>query len=395
MFNAVFLPLLLLVLAAVPAALVAYGIDPAWAQYPHGVELILLSRRLQWPLTALTLLLCVALIGLVISGKRRAWWLIGLAPILTLLGHRFAMNSGNAFLVNANPVFVAADQASFMADDEWVVGLIDQSGAVAFPYASLYPRPLVVRNDQAEPMILMWSPFANCATAFRIDRSIRTNELEVVSMPANALLAYNSRIGQFINGVTGTTPDGRRPAGFGSPIPTIKTTWGRWLAAHPGTTVMAPPQGGEAPRRAVLPYFPMPRDSVNLPPQTTIALIRGPTPVAIADSDLGAGPVNFSEPPIVAVRDPVTGTVTAYDRHIDEDLIPIFSARTFRKFTQATMTDSDSGSAWTAGGRAIDGPSKGKKLQPVEIEDGVYYSVARFWYGNLPLTAPLPPKPAS
>jgi hypothetical protein len=158
---------------------------------------------------------------------------------------------------------------------------------------------------------------------------------------------------------------------------------------------MAAPQGGEAPRRAVLPYFPMPRDSVNLPPQTTIALIRGPTPVAIADSDLGAGPVNFSEPPIVAVRDPVTGTVTAYDRHIDEDLIPIFSARTFRKFTQATMTDSDSGSAWTAGGRAIDGPSKGKKLQPVEIEDGVYYSVARFWYGNLPLTAPLPPKPAS
>ena len=50
---------------------------------------------------------------------------------------------------------------------------------------------------------------------------------------------------------------------------------------------------------------------------------------------------------------------------------------------------------FVAGGRAIDGPSKGKKLQPVEIEDGVYYSVARFWYGNLPLTAPLPPKPAS
>jgi hypothetical protein len=391
----VFLPLLLLVLAAVPAAVVAYGIDPAWAQYRHGIELILLSRRLQWPLIALTLLLCVALIGLVISGKRRAWWLVGLAPILTLLGHRFAMNPANAFLINAKPVFVAADQASFMSNDEWVVGLIDQSGAVAFPYASLYSRPLVVRNDQAEPMILMWSPFANCATAFRIDRSIRSNELEVVSMPANALLAYNSRMGQFINGVTGATPDGRRPSGFGSPIPTIKTTWGRWLAAHPGTTVMAAPQGGEAPRRAVLPYFPMPRDSVNLPPQTTIALLRSPTPVAIADWDVGAGPVNFPDPPIVVVRDPMTGTVMAFDRHIDEDLIPTFSARTFRKLPQAMMTDSDSGSAWTAGGRAIGGPSKGKKLQPVEIEDGVYYGVARFWYGSLPLTVPLPPKPAS
>jgi hypothetical protein len=99
--------------------------------------------------------------------------------------------------------------------------------------------------------------------------------------------------------------------------------------------------------------------------------------------------VNFPDPPIVVVRDPVTGSAMAFDRHIDEDLVPTFSARTFRKFPQAMMTDSDSGSAWTSGGRAIDGPAKGKKLQPVQIEDGVYYSVARFWYGNLPLAEKL------
>ena len=146
-------------------------------------------------------------------------------------------------------------------------------------------------------------------------------------------------------------------------------------------------------RAAVLPYFPMPRDSTHLPPETTIALIRGPTPVAIADSDLPAGPVNFSDPPIVVLRDPLTAALTAFDRHIDEDLVPTFSAKRFRKFPLATMTDSDSGSAWTAGGRAIDGAAKPKKLQPVQIEDQVYYRVARFWYGNLPLTAPMPAKP--
>jgi hypothetical protein len=59
------------------------------------------------------------------------------------------------------------------------------------------------------------------------------------------------------------------------------------------------------------------------------------------------------------------------------------------------MTDSDSASAWTPDGRAIDGPLKGKKLKRLEIEDGVYWSVARFWFNNPPVLTALPGKPAS
>jgi hypothetical protein len=388
----VFLPLLLLVLAAVPAAVVSYGVDPAWAQYPHGIQFILLSRRFQGPLIALVMISCVALIGLIIAGKRRAWWLLGLAPIVTLLCHRFAMNPDNSFLVNGRPTFVPADQAAFMADDDCVVGLMDGPDAVAFPCASLYSRPLVVRSNQPEPMVLMWSPFANCATAERVDRSIRAEELEVVSMPANTLLVYNSRDGQFINGFTGKDMRGRTPAGFISRIPTIKTTWHRWLAVHPRTMVLSPPTpGGVAPRQAVPPYFPMPRNSTNLPQDTRIALLRGSSPAGVLDADLDSRPANFSDPLVVLVRDPATGSVAAFDRHVDQDLIPAFAARNFSKFPRAMMTDSDSGSAWTADGRALNGPLKDQKLQPVEIDDGVYYSVAKFWFENLPLLTPLPP----
>jgi len=243
---------------------------------------------------------------------------------------------------------------------------------------------------------LMWSPFANCAAAYLIDRSIQTNELEIVSMPANALLVYNSRIGQFINGVTGLTPNGRAPTGFTSRIPTIKTTWDRWVRAHPNTTILVPPDSeAKAPQRAVLPYFPMPPDISNSDPQATVALIGTPSPVAVMDSDLAAGPVNFSDPAIVIVRDPATGAPIAFDRHVDEDLIPTFSSRRFRKFPEATMTDSDSATAWTPDGRTIDGPLKGKKLKRLEIEDRVYWSVARFWFKNPPLLTPLPIKPPS
>ncbi|HEY1923482.1 MAG TPA: hypothetical protein VGG44_12090, partial [Tepidisphaeraceae bacterium] len=142
------LPLLLLILAAIPAAVIAYGIDPNWMQYPHGLSVILFARRFEWPLIALTLVLCVALLALVISGKKRAWWLVGLAPILTLLGHRFAFNPGNSFLVNADPNFVTADHAPFVSADDSVIGIMNGSDAVAFPYSSLYARPLVVCDLQ-------------------------------------------------------------------------------------------------------------------------------------------------------------------------------------------------------------------------------------------------------
>ena len=103
--------------------------------------------------------------ALVVSGRRRAWWLIGLAPVL---GFRASSGSESrcGVIVNRTPVFVAADQASaFVSDNDWVVGVVDDGDATAYPFACLYGAPLVVQNDQEKPLLLMWSPFANRAVA--------------------------------------------------------------------------------------------------------------------------------------------------------------------------------------------------------------------------------------
>src|SRR5215207_4031645 len=126
------IPLALILLAMGSAAVMAYGTHPDWAQYEHGLSLIMLTRRLQWPLVALSLLLCIALIALVIAGKRRAWWLIGLAPVLALFAHRFTAGPAAPFTVYDEPAFVAASEAGFLADDDFVVGL--QFGDAAFAY---------------------------------------------------------------------------------------------------------------------------------------------------------------------------------------------------------------------------------------------------------------------
>jgi hypothetical protein len=395
----VILPLVLLILATVAAAVVAYGIHPAWAQYPHGFDLILFSRRFEWPLIAVVLLLCIGLIALVISGRKRAWWLVGLAPILALFAHRFALDPDNAFVVNTQPNFVTADKADFVSDDDWVVGIVYEGSATAYPYAALYPAPLVVNSDQQSPLILMWSPFANRAIAVRTDRSVKASELEIVGMPANTLLIYNSRIGQFINGVTGQTMTGQQPAGFGATVPTVKTTWKHWVTLHPDTRVLMPIAATNlaAPTRPVLPYYPMPKTTKmipgheNDPPETPVAFVETTPALALLDSDLKSPTSNVESPgaALLLVRDGHTGSIVAFDRQVDNDLFPIFREKIFPKFPQATLVDADSGSAWTADGRAIDGPLKGDKLRPVDVDDEVYLGVLRIWYPSLKILTPM------
>src|SRR5205814_476482 len=161
-----------------------YGVSPALAQYSHGLQVIMLARRLQWPLVSLSIILCLVLLVLVISGKRRAWWLIGLGPVLALFAHRFATSAQNQFSVIENPPIVSIDEASFLHDDDWVVGVNFDDQAYAFPYAQLYATPVVIHTAREKRMMLMWSPLANFARAALVDRDLHARELDIVSMPA-------------------------------------------------------------------------------------------------------------------------------------------------------------------------------------------------------------------
>ena len=91
-------------------------------------------------------------------------------------------------------------------------------------------------------------------------------------VPANALLVYNQKIGQFINGLTGQTPANTKPTEFLSPISTQKVPWKTWLTAHPDTRVMLPTAEADIDRKPTLPlrpWFPMPKTN-GLPPATQL-----------------------------------------------------------------------------------------------------------------------------
>jgi hypothetical protein len=232
-------------------------------------------------------------------------------------------------------------------------------------------------------------PLANCARVFEIDRNLKARDLEVVAQPASALLIYNARVGQFINAVRGEKADGGKPSGFESPIASRKMSWKQWKLLHPDTRVMTSdvidPAAPVIPVAQQSPVF----ADMSHQPDERIAFIPTTQPLAIQDSDIARGPINTNAGtlPVLVFRDETTGITRAFDRRVEADLIPRFELNRDAKRKDVKFIDRDTGAGWSANGVAIDGASemKGKKLHPVEIEDGLYFGVMKHWYPNLEL----------
>lgn len=387
------LPLLLFFLAASASAIVAYGTHPAWAQYAHGLGVILFTRRFEWPMAAVAILLCLAVVGLVVAGKRRAWWLIGLGPILALFVHRYETDPMRRFAILDGPSFVPAAQAWFLADNDYVVGLTFEGSAYAYPYFALYAAPVVSQAEHDKRMLLMWNAYANRAMAFQINHELYARDLEIVSMPANAMLLYNGKLGQFINGVTGLTPQSQKPKGFSSPIQVQKVIWREWMESHPATRVMVPPAGASPAKIPSSPLRPIKKDSSG---DTLIAMICTTRPVAVLLQGVPEKPASIvvGGVPVLIFRDRATKRLLVFDRRV-EDLTLKFKPNTDARRKLVVWIDQDTDSGWTADGRAVDGPlgKAGKHLASIPVDEGLWWGVMKKWVPDLEMLDPIPVPP--
>lgn len=380
-------PVALIVLSSLAAAILAFGVHPWLAQFDVGLTAIMLVRRLQWLLVAFSLLLCVALLGLVITNRRSVWWLVGLAPVLALFCYRFNPLDRHRLWVLEEPTFVdAADPAApHLHDDWWVVGLVFEDQPYALPYHVLYRSPVVFITDYDKRMLLMWSAHANLSTAYTITRQLKPRDLEIVTAPADTLLLYNHRLGQFIVALTGRTPDGQLPAGFFKPVATQRTTWSSWRSQHPTTRVLVGYVGPDALPVPVLPRM-AGRLIDGLAADSRVAVVFGPQPMALPAESLNKLPLNATagQSHVLVVRYPRNG-LRAFDRHIHEDLFLTFVSRTNRRLPEAVMIDTESNSWWTTDGLAVDGPLKGSRLRPLEMVQDVYWGVMKRWWPEIVL----------
>jgi len=385
------------------AAIVTFGRHPDWAQFSFGLSVICMTRRFQWPLLTFCAVLCLALFVLVLAGKRKGGWLVGLLPVGAMLGFRFALDPLNALQVVEQPPMVTAQDATFISDQQWVVGLMINGQPIAFPYHTLFRTPVVLHQEFDKRVLLVWSAFSNRGVAFEIDRDYRARDLDIVSIPANALLIYNTRLGEFMNGATGLTRDGKAPTGIRLVVPVTHTLWSDWKTRHPSTRVMGLLQASDQtlPAAPVLPRYALPDVPSALRNDQSIVFIQTSPPVALLSTQVTTSPLNLKSgsQPFVVFRD-AAGTVRAFDRRLD-DLTPRFTRSPVKRgaasTTPADLLDSDTQTTWSEEGRSLaaSGDMKGAKLRPLIADENVYWGVMKYWFPDLePYTDIKPPNPA-
>ncbi len=350
--------------------------------------MIVLARRLEWPMVTLSLLLCFALLFVTITGKRRVWWLIGLAPVLALFVRGFSSSYHPQIQLLESPTFVSIEQATSVSKQEFVVGFMFEGNAYALPFRSITACPLLLITDFDKRALVIWSVTANRATVLPLARDARPREIEVVSRPADSLLLFDKRLGQFIVGVTGKTVKDTVPSDMSAPLQTCKVPFAVWAQRHPDTRVfVSSVNDANLPTTASQPAAVLPPTLKTPDPKTRIALIATTQPSAVLATIPANKPMNVvsGETHVLLYREPETGWLHAYDRRLPDDLFPTFklAAKPNKKHPEGIFVDADTQSWWTVEGKAVDGPLKGEKLREVPVEEGLYWGVMKFWMPEL------------
>jgi hypothetical protein len=207
------------------------------------------------------------------------------------------------------------------------------------------------------------------------DRTIddRTLELGAVGLDKGLFLLYDRQTGSRWNQIVGRATRGPLKGSRLRKRPSTLTTWGRWRALHPGTTVFSDPELIRKRRFT--------EESVSR------VTLSGGGPVV--SEDLVVGVEGSSSARADLLRSLASGSVA--NDTLDGEPIAVFlvedgvTPRVFRRSTGTrTLTlelargflhDEETGSQWDPmSGSALGGPLEGKHLEPVVFTQALWYA---------------------
>lgn len=356
-------------LAMLFACWLTLGSDPMRVCWIGGIDALVLTRRLQGLLLALSVLPALALLGLVVVRFASPAWVVALLPsMLLLVVHvsRPPMPRVSALSLSDLP-----DPPAEVAPEEMVLGFVLGDRSVAVPLSRLVESPAMLVSDRDRRVLLAWNPSAQRALVIPVGLEVKSADLEIVGEVEGSLLLYNRRFGQFLVGMTGLSSDGSRPIGVMTAHPPNRLSWSAWRRRHPRSLLVP---GGTSPW-------------VPTKPSDAVAVIHTPTPVAVPTGLLASESIRNTEiegTSVLLVRDDA-GIVRCFNRRLAEDLFlrlrPLHDPRTGRD----VLFDPGSQSQWSLDGIGLDGEMKGSRLREYVIEPAVSRAALQRWQPDIRL----------
>ena len=289
----------------------------------------------------------------------------------------------------ANPIRFAAHatpgEGTTPRDVDLVVGVVVGSEARAYPVNLLWGESAHTVNDNLgrTPIAVALCPLAGVAAAFDRHRGKEVLEIGHVSeVRLDTLVLYDARTRSRWGLLTGEAFEGPLAGQRLSRLPSLFTTWGRWKALHPTTSVYVAPEeaarGFELDdariRRVVLAGAGPPRRGdwvAGLEGRTSSAafLLRALAKVRIVNDALEGRPI------VVFLTSDLTTTLV-WSRSVGGRTLT-FEADGDR------LLDAETRSSWDAlTGRALSGTLAGRSLSAVPATTGFWHA----WKAHYPDT---------
>ena len=287
------------------------------------------------------------------------------------------------FPIKSGLVFVPAARAA-LRDEDLVLGVVVGREARAYPVNLMWDPPNETLNDTlgGAPITATWCPIAHSGVVY--DRTLdgRTVELGAVGLEKGVFVLYDRQTGSRWSQVSGRATSGQLEGRVLRKRDSTMTTWGRWRALHPGTTVYVDPS---LPGRRRFTEESMARMTLGG---------RG----AILNEDLVAGIEGRRRPRAYLLRGLAASRLVNDD--VDGEPVVVFLAedavtvralrRTVggRTLTFAargdTLRDDETGTVWDPmTGRAVSGPLSGRRLEGLVVTPALWYA----WRAERPGTS--------
>ena len=298
--------------------------------------------------------------------------------------YKLALKFGEAVSGWDDPEMVTAPSADHMRADDYVIGLVFNGSARAYPLWVVDNYHVVNDTVGDERFFLASCERCQSGAAFVAEVAGNPERAPVfrsVGFLNATLLLKDLRSGSHWIHYEGVGLD-RKAAGLRLPwIPTLHLEWADWVALHPDTLVMVPPQDPTHPdarhghgreelfaRAGMDPGFIAtivgPLD--NSYPENEMVLgitgADGSSAYPLREVQREGGVVNThdSRRPITILAGPRDDdfTMAAYDRQVAGFTLTLSR-------DGETFVDAETGSTWTIEGRAISGALQGQSLTPV------------------------------
>ena len=142
------------------------------------------------------------------------------------------------------PRFVRTPEATFVSDEDRVLGLNHNREAKAYPIKILNWHEIVNDTIGGQPVIVTYCPLCGTGIGFRADAEGQRHTFGVSGLLYQSdLLMYDHQTNSLWSQIAMEAVAGPRTGAKLTPLYLEHTTWGEWRTAHPATLVLSTQTG--------------------------------------------------------------------------------------------------------------------------------------------------------